>query len=263
MTATGRWRAWATLAFVMFPAYLLTSPLRAADRRSGPRALCLAQPALTGARDGWSAAAIDQAALGDTAAGPGLRGPARCRGNRGLSFAAMAMTSSSHSGLSGLSGHSCEPGHLLRWLEQRRRLDHVHGLCGLGFRLDRLALEDLAPRVSADLEMVQAEQRWLVGLWSCGDRLTHFERLGLAPTCDQAAIRRAYLAVAQRLHPDRYYGKHIGRFAAVLVELFHRARAAQTYLADPRRCARYLGQLADAGHLVAQAPEQHADVPAA
>jgi len=225
----------------MVPAYLLTSPLRAADRRSGPRALCLAQPALTAARDGWAAAVLERAALGD-AAGP-------CgRGSRGLSFTTMAMTSSSSSGL------SSEPGHLLRWLEQRHQLGQSHGHRGLGFRLDRLALEDLAPRVRADLEMAAGEQRWLVDLWACGDRLTHFERLGLAPTCDQAAIRRAYLAVAQRLHPDRYYGKHIGRFAVVLVELFHRARAAQTYLADPRRCARYVGQLADAGHPVAQAP---------
>ena len=100
--------------------------------------------------------------------------------------------------------------------------------------------------------MPLAEQRWLVELWLRGDRMTHFQRLGLAPTCDQALIRRAYLGVAQRLHPDRYYGKHIGRFAGVLVELFHRARAARIYLADPRRCARYVGQLTEAGHAVAE-----------
>lgn len=224
----------------MMPAYLLTSPLRAADRRSGPRALCLAQPALTAAPDDWAATTLERAALGD-ATGP-------CGRGRGLSFTAMAMSSSTPSGL------SSEPKHLLCWLEQRHQLGHGPGR--LGFRLDRLALEDLAPRVRADLEMATGEQRWLVDLWACGDRLTHFERLGLAPTCDQAAIRRAYLAVAQRLHPDRYYGKHIGRFAAVLVELFHRARAAQTYLAEPRRCARYVGQLADAGRPVDHAPAQ-------
>lgn len=226
--------------------YLSTSPLRTGDRRSGPRALCLVQPELVGARDGWAATAIDTAALGESAAGPGL---ARTRGRPPRSsFACMAMMASPATARVPHGGPTSEPKHLLRWLEQRHLRDH--GPRGLGFRLDALALDDLALRVRADLEIAVDEQRWLLELWACGDRRTHFQRLGLAPTCDQAAIRRAYLVVAQRLHPDRYYGKHIGRFAAVLVELFHRACAAHSHLADPRRCACYVGQLTGAGHAV-------------
>jgi hypothetical protein len=238
--------------------YLSTSPLRAGDRRSGPRALCLAQPELLGAHDAWFAAALDTAALGESAAGAG---PARTRSRPPRSsFARMAMMASPATFRVPHGGPAGAPEHLLRWLEQRHLRDH--GLRGLGFRLDALALEDLAPRVSPDLEIAIEEQRSLLELWACGDRLTHFQRLGLAPTCDQAAIRRAYLAVAQRLHPDRYYGKHIGRFEAVLVELFHRACAAHSHLADPRRCARYVGQLTAAGHAVAEPVPQAAPMPA-
>jgi hypothetical protein len=238
--------------------YQSTSPLRAGDRRSGPRALCLAQPELLAPRDGWATAALDIAALGEAAAGTG---PARTRGRPARSsFARMAMMASPATARVPHGGPAGDPGHLLRWLEQRHLRDH--GERGLGFRLDALALEDPAPRVSPDLEIAIDEQRALLELWACGDRLTHFQRLGLAPTCDQAAIRRAYLAVAQRLHPDRYYGKHIGRFAVVLVELFHRACAAHSHLADPRRCARYVGQLTAAGHAVGDPARQPAQMPA-
>ena len=42
------------------------------------------------------------------------------------------------------------------------------------------------------------------------------------------------------VHPDRYFGKRLGSFAAVLVELCDEARAAYEVLADPERRAKYL-----------------------
>ena len=39
----------------------------------------------------------------------------------------------------------------------------------------------------------------------------------------------------------------VGAFAAILPELFDRARASAVFLADPRRRARYLAELAAAG----------------
>lgn len=233
-----------------------TSWLPASNRRSSPRALCLLSPAVQPEPEQWSLAAVSLAELGERGADPvraserspraWLRDDAReqlrdwprdgsRRGDRPVRPAPRC----------GLTPGTTE---LITWLEQRRA-----GPTGLGFRLDILALEDVELRLRDDLEIPLAEQRWLIELWVRGERLTHFQRLGLAPTIDQAAIRRAYLTACQRLHPDRYYGKHIGRFAPLLVELFHRAHVAQAYLADPRRCARYVAQLAAAGHADAAA----------
>lgn len=220
----------------MFLEYSLarTSQLPASDRRSSPRALCLLQPELCPQAGGWSLADELSAALGEVAVTPP---PAVPRARRRMEHGRARVQRTC------LSGQTvC----LVRWL-----LACQPGPRGLELRLDRLPLgEHALPRPSEALEIPLAEQRWLLELWGHGDQLTHFQRLGLAPTIDAAAIRRAYLATCQRLHPDRYYGKRIGRFAGVLVDLFHRAHAAQAYLADPRRCAWYIGQLAAAGHRV-------------
>lgn len=207
-----------------------TSTLPACDRRSSPRALCMLQPELLARPGAWSRAAELCAGLGEAC----LSSRAQRRGDGGP-----------RSGPGGVTCLIAQTPSLLRWLAQCQG-----GPQGLQLRLDQLRLEDRLPRLSESLEIPPAEQRWLLELWALGDRLTHFQRLGLAPTLDQGAIRRAYLATCQRLHPDRYYGKRIGRFAGVLVDLFHLARAAHVYLADPRRCAWYLGQLAAAGHVV-------------
>lgn len=102
-------------------------------------------------------------------------------------------------------------------------------------------------RARDDLDLPRDEQEWLWGQWLRRGELDPFERLGIAPTDDVAAIRRAYLAACWRLHPDRYFGKRVGPFAAVLVDLFDDARAAHDELADPRRRAHYLAVLAAEG----------------
>ena len=225
----------------MFPEYSpeRTSKLPASDRRSSPRALCLLQPELAARPGAWSRAAELCAGLGAAPAA----GTERSRARLSLRAQRRADGCRLHAPRTCLTGQTPA---LLCWLQQCQP-----GPRGLELRLDLLPFgEDALPRLSEAIEVPLAEQRWLLELWALGDRLTHFQRLGVAPTLDQTVLRRAYLATCQRLHPDRYYGKHTGRFAGVLDDLFHRARAAHVYLADPRRCARYLGQLAAAGHAV-------------
>jgi hypothetical protein len=135
-----------------------------------------------------------------------------------------------HSGLGG------DP--VVRWLAACR--------CVGGRWSVRLELRGDRPQPCDDLDLSRDEQQRLLALWARRDRAGHFERLGLAPTHDDAAIRRAYLETCRRLHPDRYYGKRIGGFAAILAELFDRARSSAEFLADPRRRARYLVELAAA-----------------
>jgi hypothetical protein len=196
------------------------SRLPATHWRSSPRALCLLVPELAPRARAWSEAAEHAAGFGEPIEAPGFPRVRRVRPARaGLHLGA-------------------DPTHLLAWLRAC-----VAGPRGLQLRLDRLPLADDGLRLSPDLDISLDEQRYLLQLWSLGDGMTHFERLGLAPTDDPAELRRAYLATCQRLHPDRYYGKRIGGFEALLVDLFHRARAAHVVLSDPRRCASYLAQL--------------------
>lgn len=106
-------------------------------------------------------------------------------------------------------------------------------------RLDlRRAGADLRERDDVDLS--RAEQQSLLAEWVRRDRTGPFERLGLAPTDDVAAIRRAWHDTCRRLHPDRHYGKRTGPFAEIMVELFELARAAYSELLDPRRRAQHL-----------------------
>lgn len=198
--------------------------LPASHHRSSPRALCLLHPDVSGSAD-WVHSDEQLARLGEPTAGLSLGFGTERRATTPTKLRLARDTLM-----------------LSRWFEQRRL-----GSAGLHFRLASLALTDLAPRLDPTLDLSLSEQQWLLDLWSCGDRLTHFQRLGLDPTRDSGAIRRAFLATCQRLHPDRHYGKHIGRFAHVLVDLFHRAHEAHVCLADPRRCDRYLAQL-DAAH---------------
>ena len=116
-----------------------------------------------------------------------------------------------------------------RWLAACRLVDR-----SLSVRLE-LRGRAGGPEPSADIDLPLVEQRRLLALWERRDRMDPFEVLGLAPTDDPAAIRRAYLETCRRLHPDRHYGKRLGAFEAVLADLFDRARAAHDALVSPRR----------------------------
>src|SRR5437016_12457064 len=82
-------------------------------------------------------------------------------------------------------------------------------------------------------------QRELRELEARGDRLTHYELLGVPADADGAAIRRAYLERSKRFHPDVWYRKDLGQFEAVLSKWFQRLSAAYQVLSDEEARAEY------------------------
>jgi curved DNA-binding protein CbpA len=82
-------------------------------------------------------------------------------------------------------------------------------------------------------------QRELRSLEERGDRLTHYELLGIAADADGAAIRRAYLLTSKRYHPDSWYRKDLGPFAPLLSKWFQRLAAAYQALSDEESRAAY------------------------
>lgn len=65
----------------------------------------------------------------------------------------------------------------------------------------------------------------------------HYEVLGVDPTADREAIRRAYLAVARTTHPDRASGDAAAR--ATAARTIRLANAAWTVLGDEGRRREY------------------------
>lgn len=88
--------------------------------------------------------------------------------------------------------------------------------------LELIGLDDerIDPSLAIDLD----DQRWVLTLLDGEEKLTPFEFLGLAPTHDAKAIKRAFRDTSRRLHPDSYYGKNLGGFPEILSKLFRRAK---------------------------------------
>ena len=89
----------------------------------------------------------------------------------------------------------------------------------------------LRPEISIPIDL----QRRLLAVRDGLRRIGHFELLGLEPTDDTRALRRAYHVASREFHPDSFYGKDIGHFRQVLDDLFRRARASFEFLGDASR----------------------------
>jgi curved DNA-binding protein CbpA len=75
-------------------------------------------------------------------------------------------------------------------------------------------------------------QRELRDLESRGDRISHYELLGVGADADGGAVRRAYLARSKRLHPDAWYRKEVGEFGPLLSKWFQKLAASYQVLSD-------------------------------
>jgi curved DNA-binding protein CbpA len=80
-------------------------------------------------------------------------------------------------------------------------------------------------------ELRQLEER--------GEKLTHYELLGVSADADARAIRRAYLEKSKRFHPDAWYRKETGGFGPLLSKWFQRLSAAYQVLSDEETRAGY------------------------
>ncbi len=100
-------------------------------------------------------------------------------------------------------------------------------------RVDRPMVGDDDRRLDPAVEIAIDEQRRILGLADAMEELSQFEFLGMQPTHDLRAIKRAFHETSRRLHPDTYYGRELGPFKAILTELFRRAKKSYAELRDP------------------------------
>ena len=87
--------------------------------------------------------------------------------------------------------------------------------------------------IAAHLDIPVEEQREILAFEAGLDR-SYWEVLGVAVDADGRNIKRAYFKLSRRFHPDRYYRREIGEFAARLTRIFKRLVEAYELLSDPQ-----------------------------
>lgn len=66
-----------------------------------------------------------------------------------------------------------------------------------------------------------------------------FELLGVELDVDRSQLRAAFAEQAKRFHPDRYFGKQLGPYAAKLARIFQQVNGAFEFLSDDERRVAY------------------------
>ena len=78
-------------------------------------------------------------------------------------------------------------------------------------------------------------KRRILRLYRRMRKLAPHDLLGVAPDADGAAIKRAFGAASKELHPDRYFGKDLGRYREKLAKIFNRISEAMQELEKARK----------------------------
>jgi curved DNA-binding protein CbpA len=116
-------------------------------------------------------------------------------------------------------------------------------------------LVDLPPELQK--EIIEFERRQ--------EGQDYFTQLGLRPGASADEVKRTFLELSKRYHPDRFGGKNLGSFRARIERIFRRVSEAHTVLTHPERRAAYLREhpeLAGAAPAAARPPSP-APTPAA
>ena len=97
-------------------------------------------------------------------------------------------------------------------------------------RVDRRRVSEDDPRLDTQGPIELDRQRWVLAMADGHAEMSQFEILGILPTHDVKAIKRAYHETSRALHPDAYHGRDLGAFRPILSSLFREAKAAYAEL---------------------------------
>ena len=92
--------------------------------------------------------------------------------------------------------------------------------------IDRRQVPSDDPRLDPACPITMERQRWILAMSDQHEQISQFEILGIRPTHDVRAIRRAYHDTSRALHPDAYHGRDLGAFRPLLSTLFREATVA-------------------------------------
>lgn len=104
---------------------------------------------------------------------------------------------------------------------------------------DRDAASVEAARTNVRVDLPEAFQAEIRELARTLPGLDYFQLLRLARTATPDEVRDAFFERSKVFHPDRYFTKDLGPYAALLTEIYKRIVAAHDVLRDPKLRASY------------------------
>jgi len=80
--------------------------------------------------------------------------------------------------------------------------------------------DELLEEIDPSLDIPEREQRKVLMFEYRSAEIPPHEMLGVGADADWSALKRAYITLSKEFHPDRYYGKNVGDYAARLGAIF-------------------------------------------
>jgi len=102
-----------------------------------------------------------------------------------------------------------------------------------------------AARTSVRVDLPDEFQAEIRALARALPGLDYFEILGVSRSATPDAVRDAFFERSKTFHPDRYFKKELGPYAALLTEIYKRIVAAHDVLRDAKLRASYQRTLPD------------------
>lgn len=96
------------------------------------------------------------------------------------------------------------------------------------------------PRLAEEVDLTAEQKRAIVAKHLSLRNATYFQVLEIPPDADKKVMKAAYRKISKDFHPDRFFGKKLGSFKALLAEIFDVASQAMETLTDDNRREDYL-----------------------
>ena len=95
------------------------------------------------------------------------------------------------------------------------------------------------PELLEEVDLDEARRRYILDAFAQLGRITHYALLGVPRAAEAKAVKAAYFRLAGLVHPDRYFGKHLGSYKPKMEALFARITEAFETLSSAKARAEY------------------------